>query len=150
MVKPVAITLSLPRERVAVGSQLLRPEQASDQVPAQTLDVCGVASQGEIGYLRSQSLQAELFAAGLKVPVVSVVTQTAVRRDDPAISEIDGEQIEDSIRITGSYSDVIVVRHPQAGGAQRAALVSPVPVINAGDGEGGQHPTHALLDLYTI
>src|SRR5579864_6563470 len=65
-------------------------------------------------------------------------------------SEIDGEQIEDSIRIIGSYSDVIVVRHPEAGGAQRAALVSPVPVINAGDGEGGQHPTQALLDLYTI
>jgi aspartate carbamoyltransferase catalytic subunit len=65
-------------------------------------------------------------------------------------SEIDREQIEDSIRIIGSYSDVIVVRHPEAGGAQRAALVLPVPVIHAGDGEGGQHPTQALLDLYTI
>src|SRR6266571_6438539 len=65
-------------------------------------------------------------------------------------SEIDGEQIEDSIRILGSDSDVIVVRHPEVGGAQRAANVSPVPVINAGDGEGGQHPTQALLDLYTI
>src|SRR5947209_8033321 len=65
-------------------------------------------------------------------------------------SEIDGEQIEDSIRIIGSYSDVIVVRHPEAGGARRAAQVSRVPVINAGDGEGGQHPTQALLDLYTI
>src|SRR5207253_1664792 len=65
-------------------------------------------------------------------------------------SEIDGEQVEDSIRIIGSYSDVIVIRHHQAGGARRAAQVSPVPVINAGDGEGGQHPTQALLDLYTI
>ncbi len=65
-------------------------------------------------------------------------------------SEIAGEQVEDSIRIIANYSDVIVVRHPQAGGAQRAAQVSPVPVINAGDGEGGQHPTQALLDLYTI
>lgn len=73
------------RERAAGGPQWLRSEQASDQVPAQTLDVCGVASQGEIGYLRSQSLPAELFAAGLKVPVVSVVTQTVVRRDDPAM-----------------------------------------------------------------
>jgi len=43
-----------------------------------------------------------------------------------------------------------VVRHPEVGGAQRAALVLPVPVINAEDGEGGQHPTQALLDLYTI
>ncbi len=65
-------------------------------------------------------------------------------------SEVEAEQVEDSIRIIGSYSDVIVVRHPEEGGARRAANVSPVPVINAGDGEGGQHPTQALLDLYTI
>jgi len=65
-------------------------------------------------------------------------------------SEIEGEQVEDSIRIIGSYSDVIVIRHHEQGGAERAALVSPVPVINAGDGNGGQHPTQALLDLYTI
>jgi aspartate carbamoyltransferase catalytic subunit len=65
-------------------------------------------------------------------------------------SEIEGEQVEDSIRIIGSYSDVIVIRHHEEGGAKRAAQVSPVPVINAGDGNGGQHPTQALLDLYTI
>jgi aspartate carbamoyltransferase catalytic subunit len=65
-------------------------------------------------------------------------------------SEIEGEQVEDSIRIIGSYSDVIVIRHHEEGGAKRAAEVSPVPVINAGDGMGGQHPTQALLDLYTI
>jgi len=65
-------------------------------------------------------------------------------------SEIEAEQVEDSIRIIGNYSDVIVIRHHQEGGAQRAAQFSPVPVINAGDGNGGQHPTQALLDLYTI
>ena len=65
-------------------------------------------------------------------------------------SEIEGERVEDSIRIIGSYSDVIVIRHQEEGGALRAANVSPVPVINAGDGQGGQHPTQALLDLYTI
>jgi len=65
-------------------------------------------------------------------------------------SEIEGEQVEDSIRIIGSYADVIVIRHHEVGGAKRAARVSPVPVINAGDGNGGQHPTQALLDLYTI
>jgi aspartate carbamoyltransferase catalytic subunit len=62
----------------------------------------------------------------------------------------EGEAVEDSIRIIGSYSDVIVLRHPEVGAAQRAATVSPVPVINAGEGGGGQHPTQALLDLYTI
>ncbi len=65
-------------------------------------------------------------------------------------SEIDSEQVEDSIRIIGSYCDVIVIRHHETGGAARAAKVSPVPIINAGDGDGGQHPTQALLDLYTI
>jgi aspartate carbamoyltransferase catalytic subunit len=45
---------------------------------------------------------------------------------------------------------VIVLRHTEEGGARRAARVSRVPVINAGDGGGGQHPTQALLDLYTI
>jgi aspartate carbamoyltransferase catalytic subunit len=65
-------------------------------------------------------------------------------------SEVEGEQLEDSIRIIAGYSDVIVLRHPEKGGAARAASVSRVPVINAGDGSGGQHPTQALLDLYTI
>lgn len=65
-------------------------------------------------------------------------------------SEIEGEQVEDSIRIVGSYCDLIVIRHTDQDGAHRAATVSPVPVINAGDGNGGQHPTQALLDLYTI
>ncbi|HKM47081.1 MAG TPA: aspartate carbamoyltransferase [Terriglobales bacterium] len=64
-------------------------------------------------------------------------------------SEVEGEQVEDSIRVIASYSDVIVIRHNEEGGAKRAAEVSPVPVINAGE-KGGQHPTQALLDLYTI
>ena len=64
-------------------------------------------------------------------------------------SAIKGESIEDSIRIIGGYADAIVLRHPQTGAAKIAASVSPVPVINAGDGSG-EHPTQALLDLYTI
>lgn len=65
-------------------------------------------------------------------------------------SEIEGERLEDSIRIIGNYCDVIVLRHPEKGGAERASKVSSVPIINAGDGDYGQHPTQALLDLYTI
>ncbi|MBP9816950.1 MAG: aspartate carbamoyltransferase [Candidatus Pacebacteria bacterium] len=60
-----------------------------------------------------------------------------------------GETLEDSIRIVNGYADVIVLRHPETGSAAKAAAVSNVPVINAGDGVG-QHPTQALLDLYTI
>ena len=65
-------------------------------------------------------------------------------------SAVEGEQLEDTIRIIGNCCDVIVLRHYEEGGARRAAAVSSVPVINAGDGTGGQHPTQALLDLYTI
>jgi aspartate carbamoyltransferase catalytic subunit len=65
-------------------------------------------------------------------------------------SAIESEQLEDTIRIISGYADVIVLRHTEEGGARRAAAVSSVPVINAGDGRGGQHPTQALLDLYTI
>jgi len=68
-----------------VGAQLLRSERAADQVPGQSLDVCGAASQGEIGYLLAQSLHDELAAAGLQVPVVSLVTQSIVSPSDPAI-----------------------------------------------------------------
>lgn len=60
-----------------------------------------------------------------------------------------GETLEDTIRIVAGYADVIVLRHFESGASRRAAEVSPVPVLNAGDG-AGQHPTQALLDLYTI
>lgn len=64
-------------------------------------------------------------------------------------SAIKGESIEDSIRTAGCYADVIVLRHPEKGAAERAAAVQAKPIINAGDGTG-EHPTQALLDLYTI
>ncbi|MDO8566176.1 MAG: aspartate carbamoyltransferase [Candidatus Moranbacteria bacterium] len=60
-----------------------------------------------------------------------------------------GETLEDSIRVINNYVDVIVMRHYEQGASARAATVSEVPLINAGDG-AGQHPTQALLDLYTI
>src|SRR6266849_1426177 len=60
-----------------------------------------------------------------------------------------GETLEDTIRIVSGYADLIVLRHNEEGAAKRAAAVSSVPVINAGDGPG-QHPTQALLDLYTL
>jgi len=64
-------------------------------------------------------------------------------------SAIKGETLEDTIRMVSAYADVIVLRHDQAGAAARAAAVASVPVVNAGDGPG-EHPTQALLDLYTI
>jgi aspartate carbamoyltransferase catalytic subunit len=60
-----------------------------------------------------------------------------------------GETIYDTIRVMNGYVDIIILRHNEPGAAKKAAEVSSVPVINAGDG-AGQHPTQALLDLYTI
>lgn len=60
-----------------------------------------------------------------------------------------GETLEDTIRVIDGYVDVIVLRHPEIGSAQRAADAAERPVVNAGDGPG-EHPSQALLDLYTI
>ncbi|KAI6108735.1 hypothetical protein EDD16DRAFT_67380 [Pisolithus croceorrhizus] len=64
-------------------------------------------------------------------------------------SVLKGETLADTIRTVACYADAIVVRHPDVGSAQLAAKFSPVPVVNAGDGIG-EHPTQALLDVYTI
>lgn len=64
-------------------------------------------------------------------------------------SIIKGEKLADTIRVVEGYADVIALRHPQEGSAKIAAQFAKVPIINAGDGPG-EHPTQALLDLYTI
>ena len=60
-----------------------------------------------------------------------------------------GESLADTARVLSGYSDIIVMRHPENGSVKRFADSSRVPVINAGDGSN-EHPSHALLDLYTI
>lgn len=76
----------------------------------------------------------------------SVVTTENAREFSSAVK---GETLQDSIRVVSNYSDAIVMRHYEEGMAKIASSVSKVPIINAGDGKG-QHPTQALLDLYTI
>lgn len=68
-----------------VGAALLRSERAASQVPGQPLDVCDAATQGEIGYILQQSLATELKLADIQVPVVTVLTQSIVSMDDPAM-----------------------------------------------------------------
>lgn len=78
---------------------------------------------------------------GLKVlTVADALNNTSARK---------GETLEDMGRIASSYSDIIVMRHSELGAARRLASSATVPVINAGDG-AGEHPTQALLDLFTI
>ncbi len=80
--------------------------------------------------------------------------RTSEIRDPATSSEVKGETFDDSIRTFSSYVDVIVMRTPEAGYAARAAALMdriprPVPIINAGSGKD-QHPTQALLDIYTL
>ncbi|MCO5223860.1 MAG: aspartate carbamoyltransferase [Thermomicrobiales bacterium] len=64
-------------------------------------------------------------------------------------SAIKGETVEDTMRMVSGYADAIAMRHHEEGAIARAVSVSDVPILNAGDGPG-EHPTQALLDLYTI
>ena len=87
------------------------------------------------------------FSAAAEYLGISVVTTENASEFSSAVK---GESLEDTIRVLSEYyPDAIVLRHHESGAAERAAAVSGVPIINAGDGNG-QHPTQALLDLYTI
>ena len=80
--------------------------------------------------------------------------RTSEIRDPATSSEVKGESLEDSIRTFSSYVDVIIMRSGEPGLAARAArmmdsIARPVPIVNAGSGPD-QHPTQALLDVYTL
>ncbi|PKI83760.1 Carbamoyl-phosphate synthase [Malassezia vespertilionis] len=87
----------------------------------------------------SSSFEAAMVRAGGQVVAVNTSRSSVAK----------GESLGDTVRTLGCYSDVIVLRHPAVGSSQEAAKASPVPVINAGDGIG-EHPTQALLDVFTI
>ena len=75
---------------------------------------------------------------------------TAIGFAEPKVAAIKkGENLADTIRVVENYADVLVLRHPLEGAARLASEFAKVPVINAGSG-AEEHPTQALLDLYTI
>ena len=88
----------------------------------------------------SSSFMAAMLRLGGQVIPINNVQYSSVTK---------GESLPDTIRTLESYSDVIVLRHPEVGAAATAARYASKPVINAGDGVG-EHPTQALLDLFTI
>lgn len=69
--------------------------------------------------------------------------------DASTSSSVKGETLNDTIHMVSCYADAIVMRHPLEGAARYASEVSPVPIINAGDGSN-QHPSQTLLDMYSI
>ncbi len=86
------------------------------------------------------SFQAATYRLGGKALVFASKTTTSLAK---------GENIGDTIRMISAYSDLIVIRSPYDGTALYASMISSVPIINAGDGKH-EHPTQALIDLYTI
>ena len=74
---------------------------------------------------------------------------TVIPVDSTSSSVKKGETLSDTIKCMECYCDVLVLRHPVKGSATEAATAASIPVLNAGDGTG-EHPTQALLDLYTI
>ncbi len=69
--------------------------------------------------------------------------------DAKTSSSAKGESLKDTISMVGNYADLIIMRHYLEGAARYASEVSPVPIVNAGDG-ANQHPSQTLLDLYSI
>ncbi len=86
------------------------------------------------------SFESAMLRLGGQVITVNGIENTSLKK---------GETLEDTIRMVNNYADIIVMRHFEAGAAARAASVSVPPFLSAGDGPG-EHPTQALLDLYTI
>ena len=75
---------------------------------------------------------------------------TIIGFDNPQNSSVaKGESLKDTITVVGGYTDIIAIRHPMEGTAAAAAMYSPVPVVNAGDG-GHLHPTQTLTDVVTL
>jgi carbamoyl-phosphate synthase / aspartate carbamoyltransferase / dihydroorotase len=109
-----------------------------------TLDILRGAVLGTIFYEPSTrtscSFQAAMQRLGGTVVAVSEMQNSSVAK---------GETLEDFVRVMERYCDVVVLRHPEQGAVQRAASCMRRPVINAGDGVG-EHPTQALLDIFTI
>jgi aspartate carbamoyltransferase len=142
------------------GMDILSGKQFTRQALDQILDVAGdmderLARERSLDLLDGYVLGALFFEPSTRT---RLSFETAMHRLGGDVvgfaqagtsSVAKGESLNDTIRTVNQYVDVIVMRHPEIGSARQAARVSTVPVLNGGDG-AGQHPTQALLDLFTV
>uniref|UniRef100_K3X9Z5 aspartate carbamoyltransferase n=1 Tax=Globisporangium ultimum (strain ATCC 200006 / CBS 805.95 / DAOM BR144) TaxID=431595 RepID=K3X9Z5_GLOUD len=141
------------------GENILSIEQFGVESAKRVLQVADemraiVKSQGACDLLKGKLLANVFFEPSTRT---SCSFQAAMLRlggmvvpvNESSSSSKKGETLADTIRCMECYSDVIVLRHPVKGSAAVAASATKKPVLNAGDGVG-EHPTQALLDLYTI
>uniref|UniRef100_A0ACD5YV49 Uncharacterized protein n=1 Tax=Avena sativa TaxID=4498 RepID=A0ACD5YV49_AVESA len=146
-----------------LGGDVIEAQQFDRQALSEIFEVAGEMEAVERGShgSRSRVLEGYLMATLFYEPSTRtrLSFEAAMRRLGGEVlttenarefsSAAKGETLEDTIRTIEGYSDIIVLRHFESGAARRAAATANIPVINAGDGPG-QHPTQALLDMYTI
>ncbi|MEO0416155.1 MAG: aspartate carbamoyltransferase [Verrucomicrobiota bacterium] len=123
---------------------LARAKEMEQILTAGGSDLCARKILGTLFYEPSTRTRLSFETAMLRLGG-SIISET----DITFSSQTKGEQMEDTIRIVGGYADVIAIRTKIKGEAAMSAHYSPVPILNGGDG-AGEHPTQALLDLYTI
>lgn len=138
---------------------ILEPQQFSKKMIAQIFDVAEDMERvvmkggdtslqtkilGSVFYTISTRTRLSFEAAMLRLGGKVLSTE----HPESFSSTSGGSNLEDTIRMIDRHTDIIVLRHPEQGSAEKAAAISRVPIINAGG--GGQHPTQALLDVYTI
>lgn len=145
--------MPLPFQHLTSTKQLTRAD--TDAILAVAVDMEKVVEKGGNDLLKGKVLASLFYEPSTRT---RLSFETAMHRLGGKVITADGlqfsslykgESIEDTMMVVGQYADVIAMRHPESGSADRAAEVSPVPFINAGDGPG-QHPTQALLDMVTI
>jgi aspartate carbamoyltransferase catalytic subunit len=142
------------------GKDILRTDRLSDEEVELILSTAArfeslLKADGRLTNMEGQVLATLFFEPSTRTrlsfetAMLRLGGQVITVADPKTSSAAKGESLADSMRMVEGYADVIAIRHPRKGSAQEAADAVDVPVINGGDG-AGQHPTQALLDIYTI
>lgn len=142
------------------GKDILRTDQLSDKEVSLVLSTAARYERVLEGGGRLTNMEGQILATlffepstrtrlSFEAAMLRVGGQVITVADPKTSSASKGESLADSVLTVQGYADVIVIRHPRKGSAQEAADAVDVPVINGGDG-AGQHPTQALLDVFTI
>ena len=145
---------------ILCGQDILRTDLLSDEELALILSTAARYERvrdagGRLSNMEDQILATLFFEPSTRTrlsfeaAMLRVGGQVVTVADPKTSSAAKGESLADSVRTVAGYADMIVIRHPRKGSAQEAADAVSIPVINGGDGTG-QHPTQALLDVYTI
>ncbi len=142
------------------GKDILRTDTLSDEELELILSTAArfegeLKAKGQLNNMAGQIMAALFFEPSTRT---RLSFESAMHRlggavitvaDPKTSSAAKGESLADTARTVEQYADVIAMRHPRQGSAQEAADAVQIPVINGGDG-AGQHPTQALLDVYTM